>query len=86
MDKCDFFQHQLVSGIFFFPLVLAVQNSNWLGMVAHAFNPSNWEAETGGSEFEASLVYRGHFRGWGRGESNWTGVLRHCEEGEGNKT
>jgi hypothetical protein len=28
-------------------------------VVAHAFNPSTWEAETGGiSEFEASLVYR----------------------------
>jgi hypothetical protein len=33
-------------------------------MVAHASNPSTWEAETGGflnrwiSEFEASLVYR----------------------------
>jgi hypothetical protein len=30
-------------------------------MVAHAFNPSTWEAEAGGflsSEFEASLVYR----------------------------
>jgi hypothetical protein len=24
----------------------------------HAFNPSTWEAEAGGSEFEASLVYR----------------------------
>jgi hypothetical protein len=29
------------------------------GMVAHAFNPSTWEAEAGRfSEFEASLVYR----------------------------
>jgi hypothetical protein len=28
-------------------------------MVAHAFNPSTWEAEAGRfSEFEASLVYR----------------------------
>ena len=27
-------------------------------VVAHAFNPSTWEAEAGGSEFEASLVYR----------------------------
>jgi hypothetical protein len=28
-------------------------------MVAHAFNPSTWEAEAGGIfEFEASLVYR----------------------------
>jgi hypothetical protein len=27
--------------------------------VAHAFNPSTWEAEAGGSlEFEACLVYR----------------------------
>jgi hypothetical protein len=24
----------------------------------HAFDPSAWEAEAGGSEFEASLVYR----------------------------
>jgi hypothetical protein len=29
------------------------------GVVAHAFNPSTWEAEAGGFlEFEASLVYR----------------------------
>jgi hypothetical protein len=28
-------------------------------VVAHTFNPSTWEAETGRSlEFEASLVYR----------------------------
>ena len=27
-------------------------------MVAHACNPSIWEAEAGGSQFEASLVYR----------------------------
>jgi hypothetical protein len=31
-------------------------------VVAHAFNPSTWEAEAGGgrwiSEFEASLVYK----------------------------
>ena len=28
-------------------------------MVAHAFNPSTWEAEAGGFlEFEASLVYK----------------------------
>jgi hypothetical protein len=28
-------------------------------LVAHAFNPSTWEAEAGGFlEFEASLVYR----------------------------
>ena len=27
-------------------------------MVVHTFNPSTWEAETGGSEFETSLVYR----------------------------
>ena len=28
-------------------------------MVAHAFNPSTWEAETGGFfELEASLVYK----------------------------
>ena len=26
-------------------------------MVAHAFNPSTWEAGAGGFEFEASLVY-----------------------------
>jgi hypothetical protein len=30
------------------------------GVVAHAFNPSTWEAEAGGwiSEFEAGLVYK----------------------------
>jgi hypothetical protein len=28
------------------------------GMVVHTFNPSTWEAEAGGFEFEASLVYR----------------------------
>jgi hypothetical protein len=27
-------------------------------VVAHAFNPSTWEAEAGGSEFGAGLVYR----------------------------
>jgi hypothetical protein len=27
-------------------------------MVVNIFNPSTWEAEAGGSEFEASLVYR----------------------------
>jgi hypothetical protein len=26
--------------------------------MAHAFNPSHWEAETGISKFEASLIYR----------------------------
>ena len=26
-------------------------------MVTHAFNPSTWEAEAGGFEFETSLVY-----------------------------
>lgn len=32
-------------------------------MVAHAFNPSIWEAEAGGSlEFEASLLYRIEFQ------------------------
>ena len=32
-------------------------------MVAHAFNPSNWEAEAGGTlEFEANLTYRGSSR------------------------
>ena len=31
-------------------------------MVAHTFNPSTWEAEAGGSEFEASLVYTAIFR------------------------
>ena len=29
-----------------------------LGVVAHAFNPSTWEAEADQFEFEASLVYR----------------------------
>jgi hypothetical protein len=28
------------------------------GVVAHAFNPSTREAEAGGSEFKASLVYK----------------------------
>jgi hypothetical protein len=27
-------------------------------VVAHALNPSTWEAEAGGFEFETSLVYR----------------------------
>jgi hypothetical protein len=27
-------------------------------MVAHTFNPSTWEAEADGFEFEASLVYK----------------------------
>ena len=27
-------------------------------VVAQAFNPSTWEAEAGGFEFKASLVYR----------------------------
>jgi hypothetical protein len=27
-------------------------------VVAHTFNPSTWEAETGISEFKASLVYK----------------------------
>ena len=31
--------------------------TNW-AVVAHAFNPSSWEAETGGFEFKSSLVYR----------------------------
>jgi hypothetical protein len=30
-------------------------------VVAHAFNPSTWEAEAG-SVFEASIVYRVNFR------------------------
>ena len=29
------------------------------GVVAHACNPSTWEAETGGSGFTASLSYLG---------------------------
>ena len=28
-----------------------------LGVVAHAYNPSTWEAETGGSRFATSLSY-----------------------------
>ena len=28
------------------------------GVVAHAFNPSTWEAEAGGFLSEASLVYK----------------------------
>ena len=31
-------------------------------MVAHTFSPSTWEAEAGGSELEASLVYRANTR------------------------
>ena len=31
------------------------------GVVAHAFDPSTLEAEAGGPEFEASLVYTGSF-------------------------
>ena len=31
-------------------------------MVVYAFNPSTWEAEAGGSQFEASLVYIVSFR------------------------
>jgi hypothetical protein len=27
-------------------------------VVAHAFNPSTWEAEAGGFEFKASLFYK----------------------------
>jgi hypothetical protein len=31
----------------------------WPGLVAHAFNPSTWEAEAGGFlSFDASLVYK----------------------------
>jgi hypothetical protein len=26
--------------------------------VAHAFNPSTWEAQAGGFEFKASLIYK----------------------------
>jgi hypothetical protein len=39
--------------------------SSSLGIVAHTFNPSTWEAEAGeslSSEFEASLVYRVSYR------------------------
>jgi len=38
-----------------------ISNLNLLGLcvVVHAFKPSTWEAEAGGSEPEASLVYRG---------------------------
>ena len=36
-----------------------IKNKNSRAVVAHAFNPSIWEAEAGGiSEFEASLVYK----------------------------
>jgi hypothetical protein len=49
-------------------------------VVAHAFDPSTWEAEAGGFEFKASLVYRVSSRTakaternlvfWGGGEGN----------------
>lgn len=40
-----------------------VDNICSLGMVAHAFNPSTWETEAGGSpELEVSLVYIENFR------------------------
>ena len=31
-------------------------------VMEHTFNPSTQEAEVGGCEFEANLVYRGSFR------------------------
>jgi hypothetical protein len=31
-------------------------------VVAHAFNPSTWEVEEGGFQFETSLVYRASSR------------------------
>ena len=34
-----------------------LQEKSW-AVVVHAFNPSTWEAEASGFEFEASLVYR----------------------------
>jgi hypothetical protein len=36
-----------------------MQIKTWImpGVVAHAFNSSTWEAEAGGSDFKASLVY-----------------------------
>jgi hypothetical protein len=37
---------------------VAIKNNFSRAVVAHGFNPSTWEAEAGGSEFEASLVYR----------------------------
>ena len=30
----------------------------FFGHMAHTFNLSTWEAEAGGSQFEASLIYR----------------------------
>ena len=33
------------------------QTTSW-AVVVHAFNPSTWEAEASGFEFEASLVYK----------------------------
>jgi hypothetical protein len=40
-------------------MTVAKNDSLGWAVVAHAFNPSTWEAEAGGSsEFEASLVYR----------------------------
>ena len=34
-----------------------IKNKKEPGVVAHACNPSTWEAETGGSGFAASLSY-----------------------------
>jgi hypothetical protein len=43
-------------------------------VVAHAFNPSTWEAEAGGiSEFKTSLIYRVNSR-------TARAILRNCLE------
>ena len=45
------FKQKHLSSLFFQILLLKP------GVVAHACNPSTWEAETGGSGFAASLSY-----------------------------
>lgn len=38
-------------------LSLVLKSFKEAGVVAHTWNPGAWEAEAGGTEFEASLVY-----------------------------
>jgi hypothetical protein len=39
-------------------VLLKYITTSWLLVVVHTFDPSSHQAEAGGSEFEASLVYR----------------------------
>lgn len=43
------------------PVLKLRTNTFQQGMVAHTFNSSVWETETGGSEFKATLVYKAEF-------------------------